>query len=241
MIRVLVNGAKGKMGTEAVKAIDQHPNLELVGALGRNDDLASEIKKNNAQVVVDFTNADAVLTSTRIIIESGARPVIGSTGLSLAEIKTFQKLCNEKKLGGIIAPNFSLGAVLLMKYSRDIAAYYQHVEIIEKHHEKKLDAPSGTALRTAELIAQTRKKFPRPSSREKIIGSRGALHEDIPIHALRMPGTVAELEVVFGGLGETLTLHHNAIDRLSFMPGVCLSCEKVMMLDHLVYGLEDIL
>ncbi len=241
-IRVLVNGASGRMGQATVKAISDDPELELVGALGRKDNLATEIKNKKAQVVVDFTNADSVFHNTEIIIEAGAHPVIGSSGLLAEQIKTFQEQCTKKKLGGIIAPNFSLGAVLLMKHSQEIAKYFSHVEIIEMHHDGKLDSPSGTAIRTAEMLAEN--FIPAKSdkkTREIIPGSRGAIHQHIPIHAIRLPGLVAHVQVIFGGTGETLTLKHDSIDRLCFMPGVCLAAKKVVELDKLVYGLENIL
>ena len=241
-IRVLISGANGRMGVAAVKAISQDPELILVGTTTRGDDLTAAIKKNNAQVVVEFTNAEAVYDNTAEIIAAGAHPIIGTTGLTLEQIKQFQAQCAKAKLGGLIAPNFSLGAVLLIKYSREIAKYFSHVEIIEMHHDGKLDSPSGTALHTAEMIAEGLASHNPPKKlRETIPGSRGASHHQIPIHAIRLPGLVAHEQVIFGGVGETLTLKHDSIDRVSFMPGVCLACKKVLKLDKLVYGLENIL
>ncbi len=240
-IRVLINGANGRMGLASVAAINTDPELTLVGQLGRQDDLAMAIKKTNAQVVVDFTNAEAVLKNTQIIVDAGIHPVIGTSGLLSAQIKAFQQQCAELKLGGIIAPNFSLGAVLMMKHAQAIAKYFPHVEIIEMHHDGKLDSPSGTALRTAEMLAETRDQLTPKLLRETIPGARGATHYGIPIHALRLPGLVAHEQIIFGGTGETLTIRHDSIDRISFMPGVCLACKKVMELDTLVYGLEHIL
>ena len=241
-IRVLVNGANGRMGQATVKAITADPELTLVGTTGRQDNLAEAIKTHAADVVVDFTNAEAVAESTRIIIESGARPVIGTSGLLLEQVKAFQATCKAAKLGGIIAPNFSLGAVLLMKHAQEIAKYFGHVEIIEMHHDGKLDSPSGTALRTAEMLATNFKSASTAKkTKETIPGARGATYHDIPIHAIRLPGLVAHEQVIFGGIGETLTLRHDSIDRVSFMPGVCLACKKVMTLDELVYGLEHVL
>jgi 4-hydroxy-tetrahydrodipicolinate reductase len=241
-IRVLVNGANGRMGQATIKAISNDPELTLVGTTGRDDDLAASIKTHQAQVVVDFTNAEAVQESTRIIIASGAHPVIGTSGLLMEQIKEFQAACKKAKLGGIIAPNFSLGAVLLMKHAQEMAKYFEHVEIIEMHHDGKLDSPSGTALRTAEMIAVNFKPTPvTKKTKETIPGARGASHHQIPIHAIRLPGLVAHEQVIFGGTGETLTLRHDSIDRVSFMPGVCLACKKVVKLDELVYGLEHVL
>jgi 4-hydroxy-tetrahydrodipicolinate reductase len=241
-IRVLVNGANGRMGQATVKAISSDPELELVATTGRSDDLAAAIKTHKAQVVVDFTNADAVLESTRIIIASGAHPVVGTSGLLMEQVKEFQTACKKAKLGGIIAPNFSLGAVLLMKHAQEIAKYFEHVEIIEMHHDGKLDSPSGTALRTAEMLAVNFKAANTTTkNKETIPGARGATHHQIPIHSIRLPGLVAHEQVIFGGTGETLTLRHDSIDRISFMPGVCLACKKVVELDEMVYGLEHVL
>jgi 4-hydroxy-tetrahydrodipicolinate reductase len=241
-IRVMVNGANGRMGRAAVEAIKNDPDLELVGTSDRADDLTAIIKKCKAQVVVDFTNAEVVRHSTQAIIHSGAHPVIGTSGLLIAQINDFQEQCKKLKLGGIIAPNFSLGAVLLMKHAQEIAKYYGHVEIIEMHHDGKLDSPSGTALRTAEMIAVNfTPKNTAKKNHETIAGARGATHHNIPIHAIRLPGLVAHEQVIFGSTGETLTLRHDSIDRISFMPGVCLACKKVITLNQLFYGLENIL
>ena len=240
-IRVLINGAFGRMGAASVKAISDDPELTLVGQLGSQDDLAKSIQETKADVVLDFTRADVILQNLQIIITAGARPVIGTSGLLQSQIELFQKECAAKKLGGIIAPNFSLGAVLMMKHSREFAKYFPHVEIIEMHHDGKLDSPSGTALRTAELISETRSPTPSKPVKEIIPGARGAAHKDIPIHAVRLPGLVAHQEVIFGGIGETIRIRHDSIDRIAFMPGVCLACKKVMGLDHLIYGLESII
>jgi 4-hydroxy-tetrahydrodipicolinate reductase len=241
-IRVLVNGAQGRMGQATVTAINADPLLTLVGTTGRNDNLADAIHAHKAEVVVDFTNADAVLRNTQIIIASGAHPVIGSSGLRKEDVQALQATCKELKRGGLIAPNFSLGAVLMMKYAQDAAKYFQHVEIIEMHHDRKLDSPSGTALRTAEMIAENFKPAGSTlKTKETVPGARGATYQDIPIHAIRLPGLVAHQQVIFGDTGETLTLSHDSIDRIAFMPGVCLACKKVMSLQELMYGLEQVL
>lgn len=241
-IRILINGANGRMGQASVKAISGDNDFELVATTNREDNLAEQIKKTQAQVVLDFTTAGSVAECTKIIIDSGAHPVIGTTGLTQQEIQSFQKQCATKKLGGIIAPNFSLGAVLMMKYSHEIAKYFSDVEIIEMHHDGKLDSPSGTAIRTAELISKGRTgKQDLKSSRETVKGTRGGRHEDVSIHAIRLPGLVAHQQVIFGGVGETLTIRHDSIDRIAFMPGVVLACKKVTALNELIYGLENIL
>lgn len=242
-IRVIVNGAQGKMGQACVNAIKLDPSLKLVGELGSQQHLAEEIKKTQAQVVVDFTNAEVVLKNTLQIIEAGACPVIGSSGLLQDQVKDLQKRCEKLKLGGIIAPNFSLGAVLMMKHAQAIAKYFPNVEIIEMHHTGKLDSPSGTAVRTAEMLSAMRELDPvaLPTARETVPGARGARYKDIPIHAIRLPGVLANQQIIFGNSGETLTIRHDTIDRLCFMPGVLLACKKVVDLKKMVYGLENIL
>lgn len=242
-ISVLVNGAFGKMGELAVKMFNNHPDFCLVGSLGRQDNLAAEIINKKAKIVVDLTNAEVVFKNTQTIIEAGAHPVIGTTGLTQNQISLLQKQCHDLKLGGIIAPNFSLGAVLMMKQAQEIAKFFPQVEIIEMHHDGKLDAPSGTAVYTAEMLSTSRKFFSdkKKDLRETIPGSRGASYNDIPIHAIRLPGLVAHQQIIFGGSGETLTLRHDTIDRQCFMPGLLLACQKVIEMHELVYGLEKIL
>jgi len=242
-IRVLVNGAFGRMGQITVKAIQERGVFELVGSIGREYDLKKAIKDSRAEVVVDFTHPEFVFANTQAIIESGARPVVGTSGLKESQVKTLQTECAKLKLGGIIAPNFSLGAILMMMHAKQIARYMPHVEIIEMHHSNKADSPSGTALRSAEILAEMITDTDRnaATTHENIPGARGANHRGIPIHAIRLPGFLAHQQIIFGNAGETLTLRHDTIDRQSFMPGVCLACEKVMELDHLVYGLEEIL
>lgn len=240
--KILINGASGRMGQEAVKAIQNDSELTLVAQTGRADNLAEKIKSSGAEIVIDFTSPQSAFENTLTIINAGAHPVIGTTGIKPEQIKQLQKLAAEKKLGGIIAPNFCIGAVLMMQFAQTAARYYNDVEIIESHHTGKLDAPSGTAVKTAEMIAKNRKAEPeRKSIHENITGSRGALYQGVPIHAIRLPGFVASQDVIFGGLGETLSIRHNTINRESFMPGVILACKKVPQLSELVYGLENIL
>lgn len=240
--RVLVNGASGRMGQLAVKTLAADPNFTLVGELGRKDDLATAIKNTKASIVVDLTNAEVVYKNTHTIIEMGAHPVIGTSGLQLKEIEVLQKFSLQKKIGGIIAPNFSIGAVLMMKYAKEIARYFSEVEIIEMHHNGKLDSPSGTAIRSAELIAEGRTTSPKElPNKETVKGARGASYQHIPVHSVRLPGLVAHQQIIFGGTGETLTLRHDSIDRQCFMPGIILCCKKVLELHDLVYGMENIL
>ena len=230
------------MGKESVKAVSEDPDLDLVAQTDLGDNLPGEISQTKAQVVVDFTTAAAAMKNADCIIESGARPVIGTSGLLPEQVAELQKLCNKQNLGGIIVPNFAIGAVLMMKYSQDAVKYFPHVEVIELHHDLKADAPSGTAIKTANLLAESRGLAPQTVDEKEIFsGARGANAEDIRIHSVRLPGLVAHQEVIFGGQSQTLTIRHDSIHRDSFMPGVCLACKKVMDLNELVYGLEHLL
>ena len=242
-IKVLVNGAFGRMGQLTVKTISQDGNFELVGQTGREYDLAKAIHDSNAEVVIDFTRADAAYENAVTIINAGARPIIGTSGLTHEHVKKLQELCTKLERGGILAPNFSLGAVLMMKCAKQIVSYMPNVEIIEMHHPDKVDSPSGTSLRSADMMAETNTAL-NPlgkTGHDTVKGSRGALYRDIPIHAVRLPGFLAHQQIIFGNTGETLTLRHDSIDRECFMPGVRFACKKVMELDHLVYGLEELL
>lgn len=243
--KVIVNGAKGKMGSISSFAIKNDPELELVGEAIKGDNLAEMVKQTQANIVVDFTIASVALENAKLIVDSGARPVIGTSGFREKEVGELRALLDEKNLGGIIAPNFSISAVLMMKFAASAAKYLPDCEIIEYHHPEKEDSPSGTAVKTAELIVQAKKEaghsFQSKTSKEIIPGSRGAELSGVNIHAVRLPGVIANQEVVFGGLAQTLTIKSDCLSRESFMPGVCLSCKKVMEIKGLVYGLESIL
>lgn len=263
MIRVMVCGAYGKMGREVLKAVYNDKELELVGAMDVNSsfadageligigkigvtvgkELQTVIAETKPQVMVDFTNPAAVMPNIRTAIACGVSPVVGTTGLSADDLAEVERLCGKKKVSALIAPNFAIGAVLMMKMAQDAAKYLPHVEIIELHHDQKLDAPSGTALRTAQLIAEKRGylKQGHPAEEEKLAGARGSELEGIRIHSVRLPGYVAHQEVIFGGLGQTLTIRHDSISRESFMPGVVLACKRVLTIEGLVCGLENIL
>ena len=242
LIRILINGYKGRMGQESIKAVSEDPELELVAKTDLGDNLTESIHQSKAQVVVDFTTAESALKNTVYIIESGARPVIGTSGLLPEEISELQVLCTKQNIGGIIAPNFAIGAVLMMKYSQDAAKYFPNAEVIELHHDGKADTPSGTAIKTANILAESRNSAPKTIIEKEIIpGARGANAEDIRIHSVRLPGLVAHQEVIFGGQSQTLTIRHDSIHRDSFMSGVCLACKKVLDLNELVYGLEHLL
>lgn len=230
------------MGQLACDAIQQHPEFELLGGLGRSDDLAQAISELGASIVVDLTRADSAYQNTRTIIEQGAHPVIGTSGLLDKQIDELRELCALDNLGGLIVPNFSIAAVLMMQFAAKAAHYLPDVEIVEAHHPAKADAPSGTAMKTADVIAKARTRAANlPDCHEIVPGALGALHHDVRIHSMRLPGTLAQQDVIFGQLGETLTLRHQTMDRLSFMPGVLLACQKVQNLDGLVYGLDQLL
>jgi 4-hydroxy-tetrahydrodipicolinate reductase len=241
-IRVLVNGAEGKMGHEIVKAMQQDKEFALVRMTDKGDDLAKAIHESKAQIVIDFTASSVGFHNASIIIETGAHPVIGTTGFLPDQVAELKKRCARKKLGGIIAPNFSIAAVLAMQFCQQIAKYFPQAEVIEMHHTTKEDSPSGTAIRTAELISEARlQAHPLKKSRETVPGARGANHHDVAIHAVRLPGLVAHLMVMFGGKGEMLTLRHDSLHRESFIPGIKLACKKVLEINELVYGLEHFL
>ncbi len=236
MIKIIVAGAKGKMGQASVEAISKAEGLDLVAQLGSSDDLGKAIEHTGADVVVDFTVPSVVFENSKIIIRKGARPVIGTTGLNPTQIEELQKMCLDRKLGGIIAPNFSIGAILMMHFAAEATRFFEHAEIIEMHHERKVDAPSGTAIKTSEMMKASASLKPiSPNS-----PARGELHNQIPIHSIRLPGLFAHQKVIFGGIGETLTLQHDALDPKCMMPGVILSCKKVMFLNELVYGLDRV-
>lgn len=241
-IKVIINGANGRMGKEAVIAVENDAALTLVACAGRSDDLTALIKKYQADVVIDLTNADSVYQNTKTIIAAGAKPVIGTTGLKPEQVLEFAHLCKEKNLGGLIVPNFSIAAVLMMRYAADAARYFPDVEIIEMHHDGKLDAPSGTAVKTAQLIQETRQTIPTVKKEKELYpGARGANYEQIRIHSVRLPGLVAHQQVMFGNQAETLTIRHDTINRSCYMPGLLLACKKVMDLHELKYGLEHVL
>ena len=262
LVNVLVSGACGRMGQAVVKAVMEDPELELVGAvdlkggadagemvgLGKSGvvvqtDLAAAIQSAKPQVMVDFTRPDVVFQDACTALKLGVSPVIGTTGLSDEAKKEIAELAEKHNTPAFIAPNFAIGAVLMMLMSRQAAKYMPNVEIIELHHDKKLDAPSGTALQTAEMIREVRQSMQQghPDEKEKVAGARGAEVDGMHIHSVRLPGYVAHQEVIFGGLGQTLTIRHDSMNRESFMPGVVLACKKVRELTGLTIGLDKLL
>jgi 4-hydroxy-tetrahydrodipicolinate reductase len=249
-ITVAVSGALGRMGREVVAAVQAETDLALLAEVDKGDDLAAILAQTKPIAVVDFSVPESVLGNIETILAAGAVPIVGTTGLSPVDVEHVRDLCQKYNQGALIAPNFAIGAVLMMQFARLAAKHMPDAEIIEMHHEKKLDAPSGTAAKTAEMIAEGRAEaLPTPlppDAFEKIPGSRGGKGlGDVPVHSVRLPGFVASQMVIFGGLGQTLTLRHDSIDRKSFMPGVILAVRHAPQLatngGELVYGLENLL
>jgi 4-hydroxy-tetrahydrodipicolinate reductase len=273
LIPVIINGAAGKMGREVIKAVAQAADMTLLGAIdttpayqgqdagelaGLSEPLEVPItnqlepmlgyvagERNLAPgVMVDFTHPDAVYDNIRSAIAYGIRPVVGTTGLSPEQIQDLADFAEKASTGCLIIPNFSIGMVLLQQAAVTASQYFDHVEIIELHHNQKADAPSGTAIQTAQLLAEFGKTFNPPlvEETEKLPGARGSLaDEGIRIHSVRLPGLIAHQEVIFGAAGQIYTLRHDTSDRACYMPGVLLAIRKVAQLKSLVYGLEKIL
>ncbi len=261
-LRVLVSGAGGRMGQHVVRAVAAADDLELVGAVdpafaGRDagelagvaglrlpvaGDLAKAAASIRPDVVVDFTHPQAVMENARTVVGAGLHMVIGTTGLSEQNLQELHKLALAREVGVMHAPNFAVGAVLMMRFAREAARFFPGVEIIELHHDQKKDAPSGTAVKTAEMIGETwRGNGHDPTEEIKLAGARGGELGGVRVHSIRLPGLVAHQEVLFGGAGETLTIRHDSLDRVSFMPGVLLAVRKVKEFRGLVYGLEHLL
>jgi len=242
MIKVGVLGARGRMGSEVVKAITEASDLELVAALDLGDSLDALVS-NGAQVVVDFTTPDSVMANLEFLIGKNIHAVIGTTGFDDVRIAKIKSLLASSKSGVLIAPNFAIGAVLMMEFATKAAKYFESAEIIELHHPNKVDAPSGTAARTAELMSKSRKEAglaPMPdATTSSLDGARGATVGDIPVHSVRLRGLVAHQEVLLGGIGETLSIRHDSIDRVGFMPGVLLGVRQVVSHPGLTFGLEN--
>lgn len=253
-IKVIVAGFKGRMGSTAVDMIKNDSELELAALLApfaaekEIDGVPvftdkSDLVGLDAEVWVDFTIPKVAYENTHFALENGFRPVVGTTGFTQEQIADLMTLSADKKLGGLIAPNFAIGAVLLMEFAAKASKYFPDLEIIELHHDKKKDAPSGTAVKTAELIREARayKKQEAADEEETLVGARGAEFDGFRIHSVRLPGLVAHQEVIFGAQGEGLTLRHDSYDRISFMNGVNLGIKEVVQREQLVYGLEHLL
>ena len=242
MIKVGVLGARGRMGAEVVKAVNEATDLELVAALDLGDSL-DQLVINGAQVVVEFTTPDSVMGNLEFLISNGISVVVGTTGFDDARIAKVKALASASpKVGVLIAPNFAIGAVLMMEFAAKAAKHFESAEIIELHHPSKVDVPSGTASRTADLMTQARKEAGLEAmpdaTNSGIPAARGAYVGDIPVHSIRLRGLIAHQEVLLGGLGETLTIRHDSLDRVGFMPGVLLGVRKVISNPGLTFGLE---
>ena len=242
MIKVGVLGSRGRMGAEVVKAVTEAADLELVASLDLGDSLEALVA-NGARVVVDFTTPDSVMANLEFLITHNIHAVIGTTGFDDARIAKIKSLLANSTSGVLIAPNFAIGAVLMMEFATKAAKYFESAEIIELHHPNKVDAPSGTAARTAELMSKSRKEaglaaMPDATS-TSLEGARGATIGDIPVHSVRLRGLVAHQEVLLGGIGETLSIRHDSIDRVGFMPGVLLGVRQVVNHPGLTFGLEN--
>lgn len=256
MIKVLVNGALGRMGSEVCKKVYAEADLELVAAVDIKEgvvplgegipvgtDLVAAIKAAQPDVVVDFTRPNVVMGNLRTMLPLGVHAVVGTTGFTDENLRELDELARANNTSLLIAPNFALGAVVMMKLACEAAKYFPNVEIIEKHHDNKLDAPSGTAIITAQKIAEVRKAMRQghPEERETMAGVRGGDFEGMRIHSIRLPGYVASQEVIFGGQGETLHISTDPVNRECYMPGVALGCRKIGEHTGLVYGLDKLL
>jgi 4-hydroxy-tetrahydrodipicolinate reductase len=261
--KVIITGVGGKMGRAILNGIINEPDIEIVGAVdikfvGKDigfltgeemkhvyvsDNLEQVIKDSGAQIMIDFTNPQAVMKNVRTAIASRVACIIGTTGLTPHEIEELKLLTEKFRTPAFLAPNFALGAVLMMRFAKEASKYFPHVEVIEKHHDQKMDAPSGTAIKTLEMIAEERSVMTQgaPHEFEKLSGSRGGNFQGMRVHSLRLPGLVAHQEVIFGGEGQTLTIKHDSLSRDSFVPGVLLAVRNVMKMKGVVYGLEKLL
>ncbi|MBP1994760.1 4-hydroxy-tetrahydrodipicolinate reductase [Paenibacillus eucommiae] len=259
-IRVAVVGASGRMGREVVKTVLTEPDFELAAGIDRSsegidlgrlvgleecgvqiqNDLELALVESKADVMVDFTTPHTVVFNTSLAIRHGVRPVIGTTGFTPQDIEMLDKQCRDKEIGGLIAPNFSIGAILMMRFAAQAAKYFPHLEIIEYHGDQKLDAPSGTAVKTAEMISEIREEIRQGNQQEEetIEGSRGGYYNGFRIHSVRLPGIFAQQEVIMAAHGQSLKIRHDSYDRAAYMPGVAIGIRKVMTYTGLVYGFE---
>jgi 4-hydroxy-tetrahydrodipicolinate reductase len=244
-LKVGVLGAQGKVGREVCAGVEAAPDMVLVAALDVDDSL-DDLVAAGAEMVVDFTHPDAVMANLAFCIEHGIHAVVGTTGFDDDRLAVLADLLGDAPRSGVlIAANFSVGAILMMRFSAQAARYFESVEIVELHHPDKADAPSGTAARTAKLIAAARRDagvpVPPDATSTGLAGARGAEVDDIRVHSLRIRGLVAHQEVVLGGPGETLTIRHDSMDRISFVPGVLLGLRRIGAAPGLTVGLEAFL
>ena len=249
MIKVAVCGAMGKMGKEVCQAVLDCPDTELVAKIdSASDEMYHHIEDANRvvdiDVLVDFTQPKSIFENAKYCLNNGIKIVIGTTGLKDEEIEFLKKLSQEKNTGCLIAPNFSTGAVLMMMFARQAAKYFDNAEIIELHHNQKKDAPSGTAIKTAAMMAEVKDDFTKNNcpETETIEGARGGnSYSNIHIHSVRMPGYIASQEVIFGSSGQIMTIRHDSMDRKCYMQGVLLAVKHVAEKNDFVYGLDNIM
>jgi 4-hydroxy-tetrahydrodipicolinate reductase len=244
-IRVGVLGALGKVGSEVCRAVEEADDTELVSRIDADDELDGLVG-SDAQVVVDFTHPDVVMDNLEFCLDHAIHAVVGTTGFDDERLETLRGWLDDAPgVGVLVAPNFSIGALLMMRFAATAAPFYESVEVVELHHPDKADAPSGTARRTAQLIAAARREAgsgPVPDATSSALdGARGADVEGIRVHGLRIRGLVAHQEVVLGGLGETLTIRHDSLDRASFTPGVLVGVRAIGTHPGLTVGLEHFL
>ena len=249
MIKVAVCGALGKMGQEVVQAVTECPETELVAKI----DIASTemyhhiedaARVTDIDVLVDFTQPKSIFENAKYCLNNGIKIVIGTTGLTDEQIEELKKLSQEKNTGCLIAPNFSTGAVLMMMFAKQAAKYFDNAEIIELHHNQKKDAPSGTAIKTAAMMAEDKEDFAKNNcpETETIEGARGGTsYSNIHIHSVRMPGYIASQEVIFGSSGQIMTIRHDSMDRKCYMQGVLLAVKHIAKNNDFVYGLDNIM
>ena len=243
-IRVCITGHRGKVGAILAAAFQGEPGIEYVGGVTRGDDLASFLHQKRPQALVDFTRPSEAMHNALAAVAAGACPVVGTTGLSAADVDKLETACAQKKIGGIVAPNFAVGAVLMMHLADIAAPHFEAAEVIELHHAGKLDAPSGTALSTARRLAARRKEKPfahRKAEKETLAGTRGGEEGGVAVHSVRLPGFVADQEVIFGLPGQTLTIAHRTTSREAYVPGVLLAIRRVTAEPRFYRGLDELL
>jgi 4-hydroxy-tetrahydrodipicolinate reductase len=243
-IRVAVAGHRGKVGSILVQAFKAEPGIEYVGGVGSDDDLAAFLKKTRPQALVDFTRPSTALHNSLVAVAAGAAPVVGTSGIPADGVDKLEVACRAKGLGGIVAPNFAIGAVLMMHLAEIATPYFDAAEIVEMHNAAKLDSPSGTALSTAKRLAARRGNKPfshRKAEKETLAGTRGGEEGGIAVHSVRLPGFVADQEVIFGLPGQTLTIAHRTTSREAYVPGVLLAIHRVTSEPHFYRGLDQLL
>lgn len=243
MTNVIINGAKGNMGKSAVNAVTNDTSLNLIASLDKDDCLNTTLSTNNVDVTVDLTHPSCVFKNVQTILNNNSHAVVGTTGLTKEQLNKCNQLAKQNNKSVIVCPNFAIGAILMMKFATEAAKFFDRCEIIEYHHDKKADAPSGTAIKTAELISNQVHDINATVLEEKelITGARGAAKNNIPIHSIRVPGVVANQDVIFGALGQSLTIKHETISRDAFMPGLILAIKAAKNKTGLIYGLEHLL